>query len=187
MPARTFKFQGKAYSTTDTVSVTASFNGVQIHNGTVPTTNSPAPSRNTADLEDLFQYVGTTDLSGNVAFSLAVTGGSVFFGLPIANYSGFTAEINTDTDPWTWGNVITPPEDYWQDVNMNTEQSDGKLNVLVDGAPQERQVVDPQEELGDWQYLVPDGSILTCEIFVDPGIITPSIPPNPIKPDVPPQ
>lgn len=188
MPARTFRFKGKAYSTTGTVTVTANFGGTQIYNGTVPTTDSPVPSRNTAELEDLFQYVGTTDLSGNVAFSLSVSGGSVWFGLPIANYSGFLCDgVNTDTDPATWGTIITPPEDFWEDVNINTEQSDGKTNVLVDGVVKQRQVLDAQEELGDWQYLVQDGSTLTCEIFVDPNVITTAIPAYPTKPDVPPQ
>jgi len=186
MPARTFKFQGKAFSTNGNVTVTATFGGAEIYTGTVPTTNSPTPSRNTELLEDLFQYVGTTDISGNIAFSLSVTGGDVYFGLPMANYSGFLADgINTDTDPATWGPIIIPPEDFWEDVNINTVESDGKTNVLVDGAIKQRQVMG-DEELGDWQYRISDGSTLTCEIFVDPNIITPSVPPNPTKPDVPP-
>lgn len=181
MPARTFKFYGKAYSTTGNVSVVANFNGHQIHSGEVTTVNQVPPGRNTEPLDYMFEYVGDTDLSGNIPFTLAVSNGTVFFGDPIANYSGFEATINFDTTPPTWASIETEPADYWSDVNMNTVETDGKYNVTVNGVAQSR-VLQSDTEVGDWQYTVPNGATLACDIFVDPNVTVPAIPPEPVKP-----
>jgi hypothetical protein len=181
MPARTFKFLGKAYSTTGNVSVTATFNGAQVYSGEVPTLAQVPPGRNLETLDEFFQWVGDTDLSGNIPFTLSVSNGTVFFGEPFANYSGFEATINFDTTPPTWASIETEPVDYWADVNMNTVETDGKYNVTVNGVAQSR-VLQSDTEIGDWQYTVPNGATLACDIFIDPNVTQAAIPPEPVKP-----
>jgi hypothetical protein len=156
MTDRTFKFYGKAFSHTGAVNVTATFNGTQIHSGPIVTVSSVPPVRTTENLDLLFEYIGTTDFSGNIPLELSVTNGVLFFGTVEANYSG------NDED--------TPPENYWDDVNQNSIETDGKNNVKINGVDQFRVVVNP-DETGDWYYCIPENGTLTCDIFVDPTII----------------
>ncbi len=55
MGTRTVRFLGKAYSESGDVSIVATVDGNEVHNGTVPTTAGPAPAKNT-DWEPLFQF-----------------------------------------------------------------------------------------------------------------------------------
>ena len=176
MPARIFRFKGKAYAASGTVSVTATMGGTEIYSGSVPTTNEPTPSRNISDLDTLFEYTGSTDTTGNVSVTLTVSGGDLFFGEPQANYSG--AEFTVDwTDPQNPVlTVITQPVDYYSDVNWNTLESDGKNNVTVNGASANRVLIS-DSEIGDWQYLTPNGGTLSCSLFIDPAKVKLNVPP----------
>jgi hypothetical protein len=172
---RTFKFYSQAFSESGPVSVVAKFNGQQVYSGPIPTANDVAPSAPT-DLNILaFECTGPIDIQGQVPFELTVAGGTVFFGRIEANYSGVNFEVDT-TDPDNLIVVVnTAPENFWQDVNQNTIETDGKTNVMIDGVEQIRQVIDP-EQTGDWWYQISDSQTLTCDIFVDPNKIITSIP-----------
>jgi hypothetical protein len=167
---RTFKFYAQAFSNTGPVSVVAKFNGQQIYSGPIPTTNTPVPQQPGDQNIIAFEYTGPTDIQGQIPFELTATGGIVCFGRIEANYSGFDINID-DTDPDnSIMTVAIAPEDYWGDVNYNSVETDGKINVRIDGVEQIRQVIDP-EQTGDWWYRISDSQTLTCDIFVDPDLI----------------
>jgi len=171
MATRIFKFYGKAFSQSGSVDVTASFNGVQTHSGPVPTVTALIPpSKVNETLDLLFEYIGTTDLSGNIPLEISVAGGSLFFGTVNANYSGKEVSIDRTNPDSPIVTVITPPENFWRDVNQNSIETDGKTNVKINGVDQDREVINP-EEIGDWHYCISSGGVLTCDIFVDPDIV----------------
>jgi len=170
MTARTFRFYGKAFSKTGSVNVTATFNKIQIHSGTIVTVDSFPPVQITEELDLLFEYTGTTDLSGNIPLELLVTNGTLFFGSVEANYSGKEVNVDRTNPDAPIVTVITPPENFWRDVNRNSIETDGKTNVKINGVDQDREVINP-EEIGDWHYCISSGGVLTCDIFVDPDIV----------------
>jgi hypothetical protein len=167
---RTFKFYGQAFSPT-AAAITVKFNGVEIFSGPVSTINSAAPDSPTDTTGVMFEYVGTTDVVGNIPFELHVINGTVFFGAVAANYSGIRAE-RSDTGEIS---IIEHPENFWSDVNQNSIETDGKSNVSINGAAQIREVIDPTQ-IGDWWYRILEDETFTCNIFVDPNIIVTTIP-----------
>jgi hypothetical protein len=170
MAARTFKFYGKAFSQSGLVNVTAMFNEVQIYSGSVTTVNSYPPERVQDELVVLFEYIGTTEIVGNIPFELTVTNGVVFFGDISANYSGIIFEKDNSNPESPIIKIITPPEDIWRDVNQNSIETDGKNNVTVNNIEMIREVIDTND-IGDWYYKIPENGTLTCNIFVDPSLI----------------
>jgi hypothetical protein len=172
---RIFRFYGQAFS----AAITVKFNNVEIFSGPVPSNNSPMSNNSSTDtIELLFEYVGTTDLSGNIPFELHVTNGTVFFGAVEANYTGFAATRDRTAES-SWPSefvVIEPPENCWADVNQNSIETDGKTNVQIDGVEQIRQVIDPDQATGDWWYRISENETFTCDIFVDPDCILTEIP-----------
>jgi hypothetical protein len=167
---RTFKFYTQAFSELGTVSVVAKFNGQQVYSGIIPTVNDFAPFAPTEFDILAFEWTGPIDIQGQVPFELTVTGGTVFFGRVEANYSGVDFTVNK-TDPNNRVIIINiAPENFWQDVNRNTIETDGKTNVQIDGVEQFRELLDPLQ-LGDWWYKIFDTQTLTCDIFVDPDLI----------------
>lgn len=171
---RIFKFYGQAFADT-TAAITVKFNGVEIFSGPVTTDSSPVPSSPTDITGVLFEYVAATDLSGNIPFELHVTNGTVFFGAVTANYSGVETEVDL-TDPNNPVTTVTVlPEYFYSDVNQNSVETDGKINVKIDGIDQTRNVIDP-EQTGDWWYQILENQTFTCDIFVDPYLITTVVP-----------
>jgi hypothetical protein len=172
---RTFKFYAQAFSEAGPVSVVAKFNGQQIHSGPIPTTNTPVSQQPGDQNIVAFEYTGPTDIQGQIPFELTATGGIVCFGRVEANYSGSDITVdNTDPDNPIM-TVVIAPEDYWDDINFNSIETDGKINVRIDGVEQIRRVINP-EQTGDWWYQISDSQTLTCDIFVDPDKIITSIP-----------
>jgi hypothetical protein len=171
---RIFKFYGQAFAAT-AAAITVKFNGVEIFSGPVITNNSPAPDSPTDITGVLFEYVGTTDLVGNIPFELHVINGTVFFGAVEANYSGAQVEVD-QTDPDNPIQTVTVlPENFYIDVNKNSAETDGKINVSIDGIDQVRNLINP-EQTGDWWYQILENQNFTCDIFVDPDIVITSIP-----------
>jgi hypothetical protein len=171
MHPRIFKFYGKAISSDEPVSVTAMFNGVQIHSGPVPTATSMPVGSVHLHKELLFEYQGTVELSGKIPLEISAINGTVLFGLVEANYSGVEFDVDY-TDPENPVVVVDiPPENFWEDVNQNSPDTDGKTNVVVNGIDLTAHSFD-----GDWWYPIPPGGTLTCDIFVDPNRIVTSPP-----------
>lgn len=174
MTNRIFKFYGQAFADTTEAVITVKFNGSEIFSGSVPTSNSPVLVQPTDINTVLFEYVGTTDLVGNIPFELSVATGTVLFGMVTANYSGFEADVD-NTDPANPViTVIVSPENFYDDVNHNSLETDGKINAKIDGVDLTRHVIDP-EQLGDWWYQIFENQTFTCNIFVDPDKIVTNI------------
>ena len=172
---RTFKFYAQAFSETDPVSVVAKFNGQQVHSGPIPTINTLESQQPGDQSIVAFEYTGPIDIQGQVPFELTATGGTVYFGRIEANYSGVDITVD-ETDPDNpIMTVVIAPEDYWDDINYNSVETDGKTNVQIDGVEQIRQVIDP-EQTGDWWYTISQNETFTCDIFVDPDKIVTGIP-----------
>lgn len=175
MHPRVFKFYGKAVSNNGPVSVTAKFNGVEIYSGTVPTVSSVPMGLIHQSAEVLVVYTGTTEILGEIPFELSVSNGTVFFGLVKANYSGIEFDVDY-TDPETPVVVVDiAPENFWDDVNRNSSESDGKTNVTINGVDRTVRSLG-QGTPGDWWYSIPSGGTLTCNIVVDPEIIVTDAP-----------
>lgn len=177
MADRIFKFYGQAFAATTAAVITVKFNSVEFFSGPVATDNSPVPNSATDTTSVLFEYVGTTDLSGNIPFELHVNNGTVFFGAVEANYSGFSATRDrTAESSWPSEYVVNvTPENFWSDVNQNSIETDGKSNVLINGIEQVRNLIDPSQ-VGDWWYRISENETFTCDIFVDPECIFTEIP-----------
>jgi hypothetical protein len=167
MTDRIFKFYGQAFAATTAAAITVKFNGVEVFSGPVATDNSPVPTSATDTTSVLFEYVGTTDLSGNIPFELHVTNGTVFFGAVEANYS--VADRPNPKNPVNLEpTVIVSPENSYTDVNQNLIETDGKINVKINGVDQIRNVIN-LDQLGDWWYAISQNETFTCDIFVDPA------------------
>jgi len=175
MHPRVFKFYGKAISHDGPVSVTATFNGIEIHSGPVSTASSVPLGSIHQSGDVLFEYTGTTELSGEIPFELSVSNGVVYFGLVKANYSGIEFDVDY-ADPENPVVVVDiAPENFWDEINQNTIESDGKLNVVINGIDCTSRSFDPPYN-GDWWYTVPLNGTLTCNIVVDPKIIVTEAP-----------
>ena len=163
MAIRTYKFRGGAFAPTGNVSVIAIFNGVEIHNGPVPTTQGAAPGRH-SDMNDLWQMEMDTNVTGNINLSIEVQGGTLFFGGVWTNYCGNNpGNVAANIPP-------TPPQDYWGWPYVINSESDGKINCTINGVPEYSRVIGPDTQ-GEWQYPLASGSTFTCSINIDPALI----------------
>lgn len=149
MSIRAFKFRGQAFAPSGNVSVVAMFNGVEVHNGPIATTQSVAPAAN-ADMFDLWTAEMDSAVTGNISLSIQVQGGTLFFGGLLAN---------SQYNPPTWWGAPYP-------VN---EETDGKNNVAINGIPEYSRVPTPDPNTdGEWQYPIASGSTFTCTVTIDP-------------------
>jgi hypothetical protein len=177
MAERTFEFYGKAYANpgNEVVNITAKFNGIEVYSGPVVTT-SISPQAPDNDL--LFVCNASTDLSGQVPFEITVSGGTLWFGDLNANFSGIEFTVDRTDPEKPIVTIITPPEDFWGAVNINTEEFDGKSNVTINGTRM-GPYIPYQDLIGDRLWQVPDQGTLTCDIFVDPKLISTGVPKEP--------
>jgi hypothetical protein len=174
MADRNFKFYIKSLSDTP-AEITVKFNSVEIFSGTMPTITTDLTGLINWQTDAVCEYIGTTDLVGYVPFELTVTNGAVTFGRIEANYSGFELALDqTDPDNRV-RTVVIPPENFYADINQNSIETDGKINVKINEADQTRLVIDP-EQIGDWWYTIGQNETFTCDIFVDPERIVTVIP-----------
>ena len=175
MANRIFKFYGQAVTPMGTVEIAVKFNGVEIFSGPVPTVNSTPLNRASDPTGVLFEYVGTTDLVGNIPFELHAINGTVFFGAILANYSGCDFDIDQTNPDAPMVVVTTSPENFWANINRKSVYSDGKTNVKINGVNQVRHVIDPAQ-IGEWWYRISNNEVLTCDIEIDPDFIVMSAP-----------
>lgn len=174
MATRTIKLMGKAYSTSGDVSLVVNFNNAEVFNGTVTTENTSAPLKGDTGVE-LASWTVDTAITGSIPLSITVSGGDFQFNDLIGNYTGFVIQETTPgtSDVVNGEYVFTENlETYFSALNNNTELSDGKDNVSfseVDGAPQQRQVVDTAE-VGDWVYTIKDGVTFSCNFVIDASL-----------------
>jgi hypothetical protein len=176
MATRTIKFIGKAYSTDGDVSVVLNFNGVEVFRGIVNTVNGVVPEQPT-ESEQLFTFTASTDVTGSIPVTIASSGGTLVFNDLLGNYTGYTLErdeadnLVVVDDAYV---VTVAPVDTYGDLNNNTEESDGKNNVVIDpdqGDGQVRVVINEDEAIGDWHYKVWDESTLSCNFVIENTVV----------------
>ena len=183
MVQRIVKILGSAYATNGDVHVQATYNGVEILNGPVPTIVAEVvpllrPSLPPPRIE-LGQFETTTDATGQIPITISVTGGTLFFTTLQMNYTGYVAvrqATNPDTpvdpnnlDTYTWA-VTVQPDSHYSNPNVGTAESDGVSNLTKNGEPWEWRV-NAGALLGDWIYPIADGETVTFDFFVDPAMV----------------
>ena len=175
MATRTFRFFGKAYTTGSPVSVTLDFNGQVVYTGTIPATTGITPGKNGEALVQMFTFTADTSVSGAIPVEMSVSGGDLFWGVFDANYAGPVYEVdpnNPGPDPKNPNMIIvTPSSENYGPVFYPTLETDGRDNVQIDGVAAPPRVVVNPDELGGWQYLVRNGSVLTCTQQIDSAIV----------------
>lgn len=148
---RTAQIWGKAYADSGQVSCTCSIDGVEVHNGVIPTVNATPPAQNITE-EALCSFTIPLSTWGTtISHSMTVTGGTVFI-----------SNLYTD---------CSNPDDYaeFNPVNANDPATpEVKTNVRIDGT-----LIDSVEPEDGFHYRVPDGSTIEIDWFIptpDPGV-----------------
>lgn len=177
MATRTFKFYGKAFTTGGPVTVSLNFNNQPVFTGAVSASTGATPLGNNEGLSELFTFTADTSVYGNIPLSLAVTGGDLFWARITANYGGdvYTVDpsrlpdrnnpesipagpIFSADDPGR--TFVTASVDNYAPVDYNV--TDGRENVQINGVTVPDRVSTDSENTGRWQYLITNGSTLTC-------------------------
>jgi len=135
MGTRTVQFLGKAYAESGDVSIVATLNGTEVHNGVVPTTAGTPPEKNPAtNYEVLFQFdVDDTVQDTTLPCTVDVTGGTLIL----------IAYATNKFDPNDLDRFVP-----------NTEAN--KSDIVIDSVP-----FTPTREPGEdgaWHLQVEDGS-----------------------------
>lgn len=149
MALRNMKLRGATYASSGNVQLNVSFNGSTVHNGDVTTKNEATPTAISYPTDDLVVFDIDSNVSGNVAVSITVTGGDFWLDGIVGNYS-----------------TQDPTEDKatrYLDLNTNDMSSDGKNNVQIDGTAMPREPQNDIDASGEWAYLVPNGSTITFD------------------------
>lgn len=180
MAVRTYKLYGVAFAQGKQASITVNFNGTTVFSGSITTQNSAGPKfLIDHSAESLIaEWTSTTDLTGNVPVIINSSSGDFFWTRIHANYSGIKISYDPPADPSNPVPVVeTQPVDFYSDVNINDATTDGRTNVKINGTDlTEANGLRPANItdgniLGDWTYKVPEGSVLACDLYVDPDII----------------
>ena len=163
----TYIFRGKSYATSSNdVVIDVTFNGQTVYNDTVVSTTTSTTERSD-ELVDLFTFTLDDSIAGG-SYPLTVTpigtNGKVWFGEILRDSE--EAVLDADGNPTTDanGNVVTTPLQKFVATIIDT--TDGKDNVLIDGSATDARIV-TAETSGSWQYQIPVGSTLTCDILMD--------------------
>lgn len=158
MTTRTVKMYGKAYG--ENVSLQASFNNVEIVNGTITSTNTA--SDNTVSWENL-DIIATfsldSSITGDVPFTATVTGGTFVFHTFHADYCGDILDAG--------GNVVTASADNVQDISFGAESPDtGHNNIVIAGENKTRDLDAYPEATGIWNWIIEDGQTMSMTVEV---------------------
>jgi len=180
MVQRIAKLMGGAYSTGGDVHVQGTYNGVEFINGPVTTMTVdvlPLITDAMPYFDTLALFETDTDTTGQIPVVLTVTGGILYFGHFQMNYSGYTRvkeptnpNVPIDpTDPSTYIWVVTvSPVEYYGDPNLNTVESDGVSTLTKNGSPWPWRS-NTGGRIGDYEYPISSGDIVTFNFFVDPA------------------
>jgi hypothetical protein len=155
MTTRTIKMMGNAYSTDGDVTLTVSFNGTQVHSGTVTTTASDLPDDVSSNIQEMFTFSLDSSTTGDLPISITASGGSFVFASLQGNYALNGVQGN---DPAT----------IWDYMHVNTVEQEGKKNPQINGSaytPARSELV-TNDLLGPWCYVIKDGETFTCDYEV---------------------
>jgi hypothetical protein len=163
MADRTIRIYGKVWGDpSNPATISVNWNGQIVYNGAVDTAAGSPDSMITWDsMTMLSSWTISTDVVGQVPFSIAVTNGSLVLNCFHGNYAGNV--YNSEIPPV----LVIPSIDNFQSLSgAATTESDGKNNVQIDGIPAVRNPTDAQEATGAWNYLISPGATLTCDAVV---------------------
>lgn len=163
---RTFKQTGCGYLS-ESVSIIAKIDGTVIYSGPVPVRTEPLPPLPDVSFSItsvLYTWEEDISFSGQHQLEIAVSGGTLLLTDTVANY------VNS-SDSNIFGNFYS-----YQDGTMTIY--DPLANEAIDG------VLQPEDHvgrglLGQWWWLIPDGTVFTSLLNVNAGV-EPSPPPGPV-------
>lgn len=181
MATRTLKLYGNGYAESGTVSIVVNFNGAEVFNGDVSTTAGEAPTKPTV-FNEICSWTEDTSLSGDIALSIAVTGGAFVFQDILGNYSGYELQSPLTIVDGAYV-VVTEPDAYYGELNINTTESDGKTEIVwtnvTDGYENQVRSLDDASEAGDWAYIIPADGTFSCLFNIDASLTVTSVPTPP--------
>jgi hypothetical protein len=189
MTIRTFKLYGQAYKSALPVTIVAKIDGVEVFNGLADTTTPWCPaqllalpgysSRVTESVGsvtipsggyELFSFTAPVDFVGTKTMEISVTGAPLQLTFLQANYrpNSLGPEDTVDNNP------IIGSENYYCDFYYNTVDgvtifdpiSEVEINDIVQVS-----VRDVDTQAGNWMWIVPNDSTLTCTINIMAGTV----------------
>jgi len=162
MTTRTVKMYGKVYG--ENVSLQASFNGSEILNGTVASTDQPVDQTIDWDgLDVVATFSLDSSVSGNVPFTATVTGGSFVFQTFHADYCGDIVETDEEGNE----TVTTPSADHITDISFGAVNPDtGHNNIVIAGENRVRDIENYPDLQGPWNWTIEDGETMSMDIEV---------------------
>lgn len=165
MTTRTIQFLGQGYNS-EPVTVTATWNGNTIFNGSIPTVDEPLPPGDFTPAEIMFTQSVELTLQAEIPMSIEVLTGTLMVGRIVGNYANvYTTEGNVTTITSSGPNIYMAINNSHN--NQDPSLSDVRSNVLINGAS----VPTPRNPAttGTWCYQVAAGSTITCLVDLDSG------------------
>jgi hypothetical protein len=168
MATRSVKMYGKVYG--ENVSLQASFNNVEIVNGTVASTNTAADqSVAWADMDAVVEFTLDDSVTGDVPFTATVTGGTFVFHTFHATHCGDIPVRDGDGNPVSPRQVATASADNWDDISFGAVDPDtGHNNIVIAGESRTRDLVASPDLTGPWNWTIEDGETMSMNIAVSP-------------------
>jgi len=189
MTARTFKLYGHTYKSNDPVTIMAKIDGSEVFNGPVESNtlgNSWFPAHmitvpgydiNTTESVggitlpeggyELFSFTAPVEFTGTKTMEISVVGAAFRLTFLTANYKPVMPGLDTN-------NNITGSENYFGDFYYNIVDSvvimDPISNVTINDVVQSP-VRDATRQEGNWMWIIPDNSTLSCNINIMAGLI----------------
>ena len=163
---RTIRMLGKAFSDSEKMHLSVMYNNESVVNHVI---NSILPTESMSDIEAeqhdiLCEWQSPIDLVGHVPFKVCVTDGQLMF-------SGIQCNYISDFVNGNPLDVFIPAEEWFYRPSLKIPESDGKDNVKINQVPQQRITSNPEHLLGDWQWLIPNNGVLTCDLYIDPDLV----------------
>lgn len=193
MTIRTFRQRGEASPHTDPVTITAKIDGVQVFSGLVPTewirddrlaTDYAACGPDCCDRatfdNDVLAFTGNilftwekpVDFEGTVDMEIAVEGGPFTLTHTAANYR-FAEPHTPDIAEFVLGQPDYFGPFYFYHTADDVCIQDPMTDVKIDGVLQT--VTRGADDVGQWNWTVPGGSVLTCKVNIMPGYVAPAV------------
>jgi hypothetical protein len=184
---RIYKVLGKCFSDSGSTNIELFVNNNILFNDSVTATTEPTPERMMhEDLEELFSFTLPVTEPEKISIKIKVNGGDCWFSSLSANYSGYVATWKDEQSPVQ---IMEDPGTMFNNQTYDPPHEDNKTNVFLNGiditATENVENTDNPNDTTGWHYLIPAGSELTLDYFIDPDWIVLSVPDTPPMDDYP--
>jgi hypothetical protein len=166
---RKLQFYGQGYGS-DPASITVVLNNNTIYSGTVPTINEPPVDKPVTDQVVLFTTDEisdiNTDFEGTLPLITTVNSGVVLFGPIQSNYNAITPGLTGFTvvpEMINFGRVDQFSICYGGRPVNSDNNIDSRSSVYIDGVKQST------TSIGRWNWIIPAGSTMTCDLTITKG------------------